>query len=488
MKAKKILAGMLAVATLAACVSFSGCQTLYEVAPKAYGEWDGNYIYRGNVRSKTTGVGDEYLIESVTHEGVEYAVTETTDFTYVGDNIYLCLQLWGDAKEWSSCLARYNVKDKTSEAIYLGTDDLSAFSVYKMTNNFIILSNGYSEGGLFRIDYEGNILSKDENALYGYTEVGEYLLDLEDGKFSYRHWEEDAFTEMFTLPHKVNNFQAEYVERDGKTGFLINVHSPDDQGQNLGGAYFYDLEGTMYELIDLKDKQECYLEDGYILTGERVEGRYQYYSTDWKSFDLFLFEIVIPWRKTNIVHYSMLQNCKLYKIDWTAEEELLQEVYDFTEEYPNLDFTRYSLLKDGRIFFTAKEVRQGSGCNGEGRMENPYFILSPETGVLEETDDYEGERESKTELELALENGQSCGEYIYFGRSGGYGITEPVHYLYRYHTETETLETMQFWREFAESSENDYEVETEEGTVRFRWSPKMWRYVDGASEFIVRNY
>ena len=55
--AKKLFCIGLALATL----FLSACEdpTFEELIPESYGAWEGNYIYRGNVRSKTTGENPE---------------------------------------------------------------------------------------------------------------------------------------------------------------------------------------------------------------------------------------------------------------------------------------------------------------------------------------------------------------------------------------------------------------------------------------------
>ena len=53
-----------------AITTFSGCEQVSDFIPEAYGEWDGNYVYRENYRSKTTGEDGEVLVSEVVDEGV----------------------------------------------------------------------------------------------------------------------------------------------------------------------------------------------------------------------------------------------------------------------------------------------------------------------------------------------------------------------------------------------------------------------------------
>lgn len=55
---RKIVAAFSAFVLAVGCLSaLSGCRPDY--IPDGFGEWDGNYIYKGNVRSKTTGEDGE---------------------------------------------------------------------------------------------------------------------------------------------------------------------------------------------------------------------------------------------------------------------------------------------------------------------------------------------------------------------------------------------------------------------------------------------
>ena len=92
-RSKRLWTGLIILATLCVGCVLAGCDSLYDVAPKEYGAWDGNYIYLGNVRCKTTGEEEERLIERVEKEGVSYEVTHTLDHLFVEEELYLCTQI-----------------------------------------------------------------------------------------------------------------------------------------------------------------------------------------------------------------------------------------------------------------------------------------------------------------------------------------------------------------------------------------------------------
>ncbi|MBE5764804.1 MAG: hypothetical protein E7339_04275 [Clostridiales bacterium] len=79
-----------------ALTSGCGCKTLDEFLPdmSEYGEWDGNYIYRGNVRAKTTGEDEELCLPEVTYNENIYLLDKLNDqgeFYYLNDNEVLFL-------------------------------------------------------------------------------------------------------------------------------------------------------------------------------------------------------------------------------------------------------------------------------------------------------------------------------------------------------------------------------------------------------------
>ena len=79
-----IICTVLLIFTLFSCVSYE------EIKPNEsdYATWDGNYIYYGNKRCKTTGEKEETLIEYVDYEEVRYYVEDTIDFCYIDNVIY----------------------------------------------------------------------------------------------------------------------------------------------------------------------------------------------------------------------------------------------------------------------------------------------------------------------------------------------------------------------------------------------------------------
>ena len=79
-----IIFTILLIFTLFSCVSYE------EIKPNEsdYGIWDGNYIYYGNKRCKTTGEKEETLIKYVDYEDERYYVVDTLYYCYIDNVIY----------------------------------------------------------------------------------------------------------------------------------------------------------------------------------------------------------------------------------------------------------------------------------------------------------------------------------------------------------------------------------------------------------------
>jgi hypothetical protein len=167
---KRLISIVLAILTVFLCFGFSGCvsntPTFEEVVPLEYADWDGNYIYYQNARSKTTGEDFEVLVETVQIEETTYRIKSIEEVEYFEDLIVFCfyveenVEIEEGAEEQElkveNCIVIYDVFNKTSKLIYVSKQDtLLAESIYKIDNDCIIL---YNELNWFKIDWEGNIV------------------------------------------------------------------------------------------------------------------------------------------------------------------------------------------------------------------------------------------------------------------------------------------------------------------------------------------
>ena len=87
-----------------------------------------------------------------------------------------------------------------------------------------------------------------------------------------------------------------------------------------------------------------------------------------------------------------------------------------------------------------------------------------------------------------------CGQYKYFFDEEFYGWNSCAYNLYRYDTETQTDEVMQFWAPDEGYEAGSRTVTTSDGNVDLRYSVEMWRDSDDTyswnyvNDFLIRNY
>ena len=130
---KRVLTIALTALFAFAALCVSACQTMEDVIPETYGEWEQNYLYRGNGRTKTTGEDYEKLVETVEIDGASYNAIYCLDSKIHGDDMYMLLVCqkggedltvryytgggWKYRLDVVHCLVSYNIKDKTQKLL-----------------------------------------------------------------------------------------------------------------------------------------------------------------------------------------------------------------------------------------------------------------------------------------------------------------------------------------------------------------------------------
>ena len=499
MKAKKTKLGILA-GLLAGCCFLTSCTSLYDVAPKAYAEWDGNYIYCANMRSKTTGEGEEYLIETLTKDGTDYTFNYARDYAYVGDDIYMCLDMKTTTQvenryDYTTCFAVYNVQDKTSEVVLWGEDDLVIEYIYYMTTEYAVLRvhGGKYDSTLICVDFDGNIVYEDVDWALSYTCVGDYLVKYKDGAFVYSTWDNEAQNSMFRLDEDFRSFDATYYKDEKYEGFLIEVKGPYSFRYNSAhGLYFYDVVKKQTCTLIGYNKNVEFVKDGdYYVIGERQQITYEN--------TVVMMGMIIPIITTEEYTYSGLHNCALLKINWSADILSMETVYDFSKEHEGKDFSSYWVLSNGDFYFETRELEiKVGGCTGKSGTVYSEYMLNGKTGVLQKTNsltsDELDEATAEKQRAEAMEKGRVFDVYVYYigwQSYGGIGTRE-AYTLYRFNMQTQTEEVMQFWAPelFYNEEEYDYIYSTDDWSIRVRHSLKMWLDYDEdyGNNFIVRDY
>lgn len=141
----------------------SSCGNCYSTPPETYGEWDGNYIYYGFLRSKTTGAGEESVFTKIQEGETDYLVKTTSDLKYKGDYLYLVCSLYKDEPDVQTANAmadktvtdakinlrylRYDLKNKTSDILlsHIETENAvyelkKVIQIYDAGENQVIIS------------------------------------------------------------------------------------------------------------------------------------------------------------------------------------------------------------------------------------------------------------------------------------------------------------------------------------------------------------
>ncbi len=160
---KKLFSLILVLFLCSAVIFSSGCTLDVEEllpSPEEYGEWDGNYIYRGNVRAKTTGEDEELCVPEIKYEEEIYELTyspDQIDFLYIDDNTILIFakrlsprindkNLEGTESKKTNkpqicALIKYLIKEQTHEIIYVFKDRNAYYAdLERVCNNYAVIS------------------------------------------------------------------------------------------------------------------------------------------------------------------------------------------------------------------------------------------------------------------------------------------------------------------------------------------------------------
>lgn len=487
--------------TLICCFIFFSCgETLSDVVPKEYGEWDGNYIYSKNLRCKTTGEEDTVLVSKIIRDGVEYTVTETTDYLYIGEELYMCLTVEAlIQEETTTCFVRYNVKEKTTKVIYWEIDDLKAAFIFKISQKFILLetSEGHDEL-LFKIDYQGNIVSENEeypmyNLMIG--DMGDYFLEFEDNTFCYYTLDDSERKKMFSVPNGIGFLSPyDYVEQGERKGFLFLRSREETYYETYYtmycGIYFYDLtEDKLYDIFSIVSSTETMIiRNDFILVGTPTIRKY--IGTSRRSG--------CESEKEERTYYGY-ENCKLYQIDYKTMTVV--ECFDFSKEYAKNDFSDFIVLSKDVLYFSSHKLSKGLSCQGEeASVKETHYALDVKTKKFKKVSvEYKFDWSKEHRTEIALKNGAYFGQYVYYFQADDFGsfLQERVFTLQRYDTKTGKTIAMQSW--IYSSPSDTYQVESEGDILTLRHSPGLQENHQNSyeswevetkldSKILVRNY
>lgn len=427
------------------------CTKYEDLVPNSddYASWDGQYIYKGNYRSKTTGEDEERLIKNINYLGKTYYIDEY-DYAIYEDNLYFSFFTKSN-KELTECdssfLIKYITKDKTYEILYANIDFCLKLDIEKVYKDYIYCEHYENTG---KYDYY----------IYSYT-ANDFITieDVNDIWF----FENDVFLEIDnTLKHStstqinfktiINLFGSDVTIKDDENSEYIKILSNKNiaKGKDYCSLGYFNKKTYEYKtIIDLEEKKEIYyINEEYFILYES------------KSYE---YVMNIKERDTHILNV----NCKLCKVD--LKTLTYNEVYEFDD--PNASYTGGFVIDDIYYFKRAK-VRKGWFIFYGGTKTKTYKLNLNSLKLSRDYDKVVNNKPLKT-------NGVKYNEYLYYLSSDTCGAIlrqTTVYYLYKKNMVNNKQELMQFFVYDYDMVQDNYE-----GT---RSSKDMWY---NSIEFNERN-
>ena len=474
-KAKKLLAIGLSIFFLFGVACIAACQTMADVVPQEYGEWDNNYVYRGNGRSKTTGEDYEQLVDSVEIEGENYTVLACADFEIKGDNMYMVLacqeawknppatqytkEVWEKDFDLTYCLAVYNIADKTQKVLTTDTvvEEGTLKYYYRLTDVEVVLDEAIVLRGVradderfssrkevwYTVDLEGNMLNPclengEEWAYYEWFS-DEYLVgnvyntETELYELSYRKGDLSEPVIMFTYSNRYNYSWA-YVEENGVQGVLFQKYY---RSENKNVYNDYILSSIEFYNFATNKKSEIFID-------QRAEffGNYNYLRT--RSYQTIEYTEFLWEKKTAKVETDNA----LYRIVYDENGIHLEEFFDLTEKH---NYTIYEVHED-KLLYWERWYQDAGGCNCFGGSQTRYVIHDLASDKITEIEFEEvAGLEDEWSVLYEKEKGIVVGQYTYFLHEEEFkpfmGSASYGYLLKRVNNQTNEVEVMQCWHE-----------------------------------------
>lgn len=505
---KSVIATMLA-SVLTFGVLGTGCQihnSFDSLVPDTYGAWENHYIYRGNVRSKTTGEESTYLVTEVSADKETYTVESCLDSDILGDDLYLCLSLSepeSNGLETKYALVYYNIKDKTQETLMLdytyqdegATYTFHPYSIDTMHGDGQIVLYGQREevtvdnNGQEKTEYTATYFTFSRETMSGYETPFMWEGYMRNGGYYFTKTiaDEEAQTAsvyygMWGMQEPVfmasvdgsdgKRTETEFVEKNGARGFLLTTYSSKNnmygtQEDCLQRISFYNLTTatltTLFEGDDFVDWVNV-PDNEYFLT-------YAYDTVTYTQKNS-LFESAQTYTTT------VKQNCILRQIVYSANGAELKTAYEFDNGVSVNNIQ--GIEKDGCLYASV-EWYENAGILNKGGYKSQRSKMDLSVGKMTETDSEEWATSSaRCYGSYALYNKPTCEGYAYYVESVALttvnNSTSYAYRLKRFDSNTKKTDVMQLWKG----------IGTQEGE---KYSAMMWRDNGGDySKFVVRNY
>jgi len=489
-----IMAGILTCCMLGVGCNFSS------IVPEEFGEWESNYIYRGNVRSKTTGENGETLVTQVTKGDKTYAVLSCADYAFVGDDIYMCLNLNTPDFNMTQAIVKYNVKDKTQENIvlentYTPEEGLTwvyqAYSIEQTFDDYMLVyghragtqekENGEIENTsvslYYKIGYDGSLVEAESFDFAGYTRASDNYFTKTDYQNDVTSlycitWDMEEPTYVCDL---ANGMTYQFIEKNGAAGVLLMQWGEETEntyyGKKLQKIQFFNVKNGEMKTLFEGDTLMQWVEiptDEYFYT-------FTYETVTYQTRDHFFDE---PTEGTT----QMAKNCVLYQIEYSENGATLKIAQTFDKDR---NFTRIKGVEvaNGKrtAYVLANWYESPVGCSNGGYKEQAYKVDLNSGELTKIKTDVYNTSEDICYGAYALTDGVACGTYSYYLQRKVYskiGKLEQAGYLLkRYNAQNGKTDAMQVWKD---SSTSDAEE---------KYCHQMWKAMGGdIYSFIVRNY
>ena len=510
---KKMMAVVAGV--LAFCMLGTGCQihqSFGNLVPEEYGEWDNYYIYHGNVRSKTTGEGSEYLVTEVKVNEETYTVQSCADSATFEDSIYMCLDLSREGEngvEFKNGLVRYNVSTQTQEILMLDCTRQGEEGAVYVYHPYSI-ERIYEEDGLllygqretitldengaeqisyqsvyFTVGYDGAFqeeLFLDGDG-YGYTRVSdEYFTKTttneENGEvtISYLTFGMEEGAPICTFDNDTVYVEREFVDKNGVKGFLLKTYGLEDgqpvetyQGDKLKKVEFFNLATS--EIVSIWEG-DAYVEwltipqNEYFIT-------YENESVTYKVKDGFFAKAT---EQTAVLKTKCFVNQIVYSKDYIG----LSIVYIFGRDMGLQRAVGVDMA--AKQLYISMERYENAGLFKKGGYKSQPYTLDLTEGTTNEIKQDEWNNAGLIcRGEQARVSGVACGpDYAYYIEQIKLTtINNKTSYAYRlqrYNHNDKTTEVMQLWKGTGSDEQEKY-------------SETMWRNNGGdLGDFIVRPF
>ena len=383
-----------------------GCQDYYDVEPdiSEFAHWDGNYIYFGNTRCKTTGDDEEQLIETIIYNDVEYKVQECEHYEFVDDKIYMIMyfERTDELEETIQVLLEYNIYNKSYKVLCDLDNDTYYWIEHIYKGEYVFIASSYNT-------VRCSLTTDEVIFINGYRALSYYddlIIANQYGTLLYNKYNEEVTK---TITAYEENLTYKLVTKNDQKYLLIAIYDYAQPNVYYGSLTIYDFKtDKINEIISHNDqKQFKILNDDYIIFYENKE--FEYVSSIQKVGNL-LYE-----RLTE----NLNVNNTLYEVVYDSYD--IENVYDF--ENKNIDYTN-GTIKDNKYIVSSKKVKRGNQLI-PGYTKEKWVQLDLETFKLSKV------KKTKTE-EITKNTYDSikCGDYEYYFVNEKIGPLMGSHYAY----------------------------------------------------------